>query len=44
MKNERGVMYLTVPILYKCYLALVTASLQDYADLQSRTSGRSLWL
>lgn len=42
MKNEWGVMHLTVPILYQCHLVLGTAGLQDDTSWESCTSGRSL--
>lgn len=42
MKNEWGVVYLTVPILYQCHLILETAGLEDDASWESCTSGKSL--
>lgn len=42
MKNEWGVVYVTVPIWYQCHLVLETAGLQDDASWESCTSGRSL--
>lgn len=42
MKNEWGLMYLTVPILYQCHLVLEIAGLQDDANWEFCTSGRSL--
>lgn len=42
MKNEWGVVHLTVPILYQCHLVLGTAGLQDDTSWESYTSGRSL--
>lgn len=42
MKNEWGVVYLTVPMLYQCHLVLETAGLQGDATWESCTSGRSL--
>lgn len=42
MKNEWGVVYLTVLILYQCHLVLKTAGLEDDASWESCTSGRSL--